>query len=81
MSKLFGGVTKGAVKILNIDVARRQKSKEEKEEEKLGWLTTDIIPTDGAQVSSTDGNKTSSGFKRIQSQKTCPGITTDRSGA
>lgn len=76
VSRIFGGVAKGAksaVKNLNIDVSRRPKSKEEKEEEKLGRLTTDIVTTDGAQVSSMDGNRTvSSGFKRIQSHKTGP---------
>ena len=54
--KLLGNVTrsaKNAAKGLGLptELARRQRSREEKEEEKLGRLATDIAATDGVQVS------------------------------
>jgi hypothetical protein len=46
-------------------VKRKQRTREEKEEEKLGRLATDISATDGVQVSGKD-RAAASGFKRIQ---------------
>ena len=52
---------------------RKQRTREEKEEEKLGRLATDISTTDGVQVSGKDGAKAAaSGFKRIQAHKSGP---------
>merc|ERR550519_2906356 len=75
IGRILGGVAKGAtkaVKSISQEITRRQKSKEEKEEEKLGRLATDIVTTDGAQVNSTDGVRGTSGFKRIQAHKSGP---------
>jgi len=74
--KLLGNVTrsaKNAAKGLGLptELARRQRSREEKEEEKLGRLATDIAATDGVQVSS-DGAAAGYGFKRIQAHKSGP---------
>lgn len=53
LGKLLGTVSKSArsaASRLTEEVTRRQKSKEEKQEEKLGRLATDITNTDGLQV-------------------------------
>jgi len=68
--RLLGSMTKSArsaAKVLTEEVAKRQKTKEEKEEEKLGRLATDIATTDGVQ-----GSATANGFKRIQAHKSGP---------
>merc|ERR1719228_3241179 len=52
--RLLGNVTKtarSAAKVLTEEVTKRQKTKEEKKEEKLGRLATDIPNTDGVKVS------------------------------
>merc|ERR1719233_2534751 len=71
--RLLGNVTKtarSAAKVLTEEVTKRQKSKEEKQEEKLGRLATDISTTDGVQVSGTAA--TANGFKRVQAHKSGP---------
>jgi len=71
--RLLGNVTKtarSAAKVLTEEVTKRQKSKEEKQEEKLGRLATDISTTDGVQVAGTAA--TANGFKRIQAHKSGP---------
>jgi len=71
--RLLGNVTRtarSAAKVLTEEVTKRQKTKEEKQEEKLGRLATDICTTDGVQVA---GNAaTANGFKRIQAHKSGP---------
>jgi len=77
LNKLLGGVAKvsksasKAAKIISEEVSKRQRTKEEKEEEKLGRLATDISTTDG--VSRKDGDiAAAQGFKRIQAHKSGP---------
>ena len=71
--KLLGNMSRtarSAAKMITVEVAKRQKTKEEKEEEKLGRLATDISTTDGVQVSGNE--KIAQGFKRIQAHKSGP---------
>ena len=60
-----------ASKRISAEVSKRQRTREEKEEEKLGRLATDISTTDGVQVSCKDG-AAAQGFKRIQAHKSGP---------
>ena len=58
---------------MSAEMNKRQRTKEEKAEEKLGRLATDISTTDGVQVSSKDADLAAAqGFKRIQAHKSGP---------
>jgi len=73
---LFGEVKKSATKaarLVSAEVTKRQRTKEEKAEEKLGRLATDIQTTDGVQVSCKDADlAAATNFKRIQAHKSGP---------
>lgn len=77
LTKLFGGVAKSATraaKMVTAEVSKRQRTREERAEEKLGRLATDISTTDGVQVSIKDAAEleVAQGFKRIQAHKSGP---------
>ena len=67
----FGKTAKTAAKKLTDEVKDKiHKTKEEKQEEKLGRLATDICDTDGLKVTGNAAND--QGFKRIQAHKSGP---------
>ena len=70
-NKIVGSLSKSArsaAKLITEEVSRRHRTKEEKEEEKLGRLATDITNTDGVKVVGNAAND----FKRIQAHKSGP---------
>ena len=67
----FGKTAKTAAKKLTDEVKDKiNRTKEEKQEEKLGRLATDICDTDGLKVTGSAAND--QGFKRIQAHKSGP---------
>ena len=67
----FGKTAKTAAKKLTDEVKDKiHRTKEEKQEEKLGRLATDICDTDGLKVTGSAAND--QGFKRIQAHKSGP---------
>jgi len=75
-NKLFTDITKGANKFakhLSTEINKRQKTREEKAEEKMRKLETNISTTDGVQVSRKDAEMAEAqNFKRIQAHKAGP---------
>ena len=71
-NKIVGSFSKSArsaAKLITEEVSRRHRTKEEKEEERLGRLATDITNTDGVKVV---GSAADQAFKRIQAHKSGP---------
>jgi len=75
-NKLFTDMTKSANKFakhLSTEINKRQKTREEKAEEKMRKLETNISTTDGVQVSRKDAELAEAqNFKRIQAHKSGP---------
>ena len=71
LNKIVGSLSKSArsaAKLITEEVSRRHRTKEEKQEERLGRLATDITNTDGVKV----GTAADQAFKRIQAHKSGP---------